>query len=660
MFTRLVSVAVSVILLCVCGAAQDIGQQIAVAEQKLNDPNLPPELKGLVQTRLERLRQVQTVDAQISTAMSLKTDLGPLTQQETDKIDEQIKLLQAKRASLLSAMQSNAGAATPTAQPSTAAGPVAPASRARTTPNTTAPARGADAADPPGPPAVPGAPAAQPAASANGAGTPMITGEMMSKATSNAAVMENARGIARTILNARSSDNALDDAPGSMGRQLKGLMIAAAIDPEGMARLQIVRVETSRVDKQVGASPGSSGTTSLIEKPGIPSLLGFAIENGAIDKDISGTAVTLRTTPYAFLTAFQGGDTQKNYQQFGAYSALGLAASFNVADQENVDPTKVTRQQLDQWSAKLRLTPDRSVRSPAFHKLWLTDPQLAKFAAEAISLNKLTIILAGKAKGPIQVELIGADDNWDFAKDVISQNSGLSQEEQQNKLAEAIVSHVAPRVEAAVNADAEIDTSQVKTIVSELVAAQQQSQAAINRFNELAKQFANKFTASLEYLNKRQVNLSDYSTIQLLANKHVSGELEFTINAAGSFYHSPNKALNQGTFREFSATFAFQQSFGKSPFMVGGDASKITATLSGRYQRIPEYAGVADKKADVGTANFKVEIPVASAVTLPFSVTYASAADQQELKAEKFVRGNFGLTFDLDKLYAILHQVGPQ
>ena len=55
-------------------------------------------------------------------------------------------------------------------------------------------------------------------------------------------------------------------------------------------------LETSRTDKQLGASASSNGSTSAVEKSGIPQWLAFAIEHGAIDKTVNGTNLTLTTS----------------------------------------------------------------------------------------------------------------------------------------------------------------------------------------------------------------------------------------------------------------------------------------------------------------------------------------------------------------------------
>jgi hypothetical protein len=57
------------------------------------------------------------------------------------------------------------------------------------------------------------------------------------------------------------------------------------------------------------------------------------------------------------------------------------------------------------------------------------------------------------------------------------------------------------------------------------------------------------------------------------------------------------------------------------------------------------------EKADIALGNVKLEIPISSGISFPLSVSFANAAEQVK---ETYVRGNFGISFDLDKLAALL------
>lgn len=73
--------------------------------------------------------------------------------------------------------------------------------------------------------------------------------------------------------------------------------------------------------------------------------------------------------------------------------------------------------------------------------------------------------------------------------------------------------------------------------------------------------------------------------------------------------------------------------------------------MSGNYERLQENQHQAGKKADIGLGNIKLEIPISSGVSFPLSVTFANSSEQVK---ETYVRGNFGISFDLDKLAALL------
>ena len=70
--------------------------------------------------------------------------------------------------------------------------------------------------------------------------------------------------------------------------------------------------ETARTDKQLGGAANSNGAVGAIEKPGFATLLGFAVEHGAINKQNDGTNLTLSTSLYS-LYAFNKPKTAESY-----------------------------------------------------------------------------------------------------------------------------------------------------------------------------------------------------------------------------------------------------------------------------------------------------------------------------------------------------------
>ncbi len=105
-------------------------------------------------------------------------------------------------------------------------------------------------------------------------------------------------------------------------------------------------VNQVRTDVQLGASSGSSQTSSIIEKPGIADLLSIAIDRGAITKTSSGTGVTLSTTPYAVITGFGAADTPDLYDREVFARNLSISGTFSSSTATSGDFSSFTSGEL--------------------------------------------------------------------------------------------------------------------------------------------------------------------------------------------------------------------------------------------------------------------------------------------------------------------------
>ena len=174
---------------------------------------------------------------------------------------------------------------------------------------------------------------------------------------------------------------------------------------------------------------------------------------------------------------------------------------------------------------------------------------------------------------------------------------------------------------------------------------------AAKTFDQQITTLAEKPALTLGYFNERGSGTPAYSVVKLLYEKKPKGFMQLDANISSSFYGNPDKTKNQQTFRDAAAALGLEQRLGRSPFLTNdSDQGQITMTFSGRYERLQENQHIPGKKADIAVANWKLEIPVGPGISLPLSVTYANAT---ELIKEKHVSGNFGVTFDLDKLKAL-------
>src|SRR5262249_48374814 len=146
--------------------------------------------------------------------------------------------------------------------------------------------------------------------------------------------------------------------------------------------------------------------------------------------------------------------------------------------------------------------------------------------------------------------------------------------------------------------------------------------------DEYLQEFNKQPLLTTEYTNHRTTLGSDYSEFKLLFEEsYWLRPLDLVANAGASIYHDPDKTMNQKRFRDASGSVSLE---GKtdSPFLKGTpDLSKITFAFTGRYERLEENVGVAGKKADIGVAQFKLEVPIALGLSVPLSVTYATATE---------------------------------
>lgn len=435
-----------------------------------------------------------------------------------------------------------------------------------------------------------------------------------------------------------------------------------SFSPEDERRTLINRInfaraktETKRTDKQIGASARSEGSTSAADKPGFAELLGFAIEHGAIQQENNGTSLTLSTSPYALFARGQE-DTSTAYQNYGYLSRVGISANFNLFDQDN-PLTSARRNQLNDWSVRARLSGDRSARSRSAEQIWeevrsnFVQPVLV-IQNEMVKTFQSDPTLDAKRR-----EIAGQFTAAPFQKEIQEVLVNAPADQKINRIAGLIVCQVRREVfnqvrSGAFNIDQTMRTRILDSTLPQLQTAIQARAGAVNRFEAMLEELSYKPEWTLAYTNKREASGSDYSMLRMLFQKKSREGLNVIGNAGFSLYHRHDELLNQQRIRDIAAALSFEGTMGRSPFLLEGeDESRVIFSFTGSYQRMFENRGIAGKKADIGVAQFKVELPLFTGMSLPFSITYANAT---ETVKEDHVRANFGFTIDTDKILQII------
>jgi hypothetical protein len=421
--------------------------------------------------------------------------------------------------------------------------------------------------------------------------------------------------------------------------------------------------ETARTDKQVGSSPRTEGSTTAAEKPGFVDLLGFAIEHGTIQQESNGTTLTLSTSPYALVAAAYG-DTAETYQTYEFLNRIGVSASFDIGNQDAL-LTNVHRQQLSEWAVKARLYGDRSLRSKEFERFWVANikPKIQRrlnvitgledFISNDPQLKKRRLMMSDPA------DPTDADAKAMSLNDKIADYLNANLTETRDKKVAAVKSLIlcqmralvfTPITQNIITIDPTMRIKITQGFVPSLVMAHEELKKARELLDQFLAEFNKKPMVTLAYNNERVPTGQNYQVLKILFEQDVFHPMKMVANAGVSFYNSPDPMMKQQRVRDFAAALSFEGKL-NSPFTTNeADQSKVTYSFTGRYQRLLENRFFAGRKADIGTAQFRLEIPFLSGLSFPFSVSYNTASEQSN---KSHFRTNFGLALDADKLFAL-------
>ena len=414
--------------------------------------------------------------------------------------------------------------------------------------------------------------------------------------------------------------------------------------------------ETSRTDKQIGSSAKAAGSTSLVEKPGFARLLGFAVERGAVKQAIDGTTLTLSTSPYALLAAANREDTASLYQKFALFNRLGLSASFNVSDTEN-PLASASRKQLNEWSARLRLTGDRSSRGAEFRAFWTskikpllerrlvaTSVQESEITADPFALPLFTAFLT-----PGNPKCLA-----DKVRTYLNAHENDSKEKKVGDLKELILCELRQSIYEPLKQNPSLISTgfraRIPLLLAQVTAASQGVRTAKALFESYIKELDNKPLGTLEYTNHRDAMASDYSEIKFLFRANTS-PMKLVANAGVSLYNNPDRNMNQERVRDYSLALSLEGE-APNPFAQrqGVDLSKLTYSFSGSYERLKENEGMITRRPDIASVQFRLELPITMGLSIPVAYTYSNNTEMMMKKENKF---NIGLNLDLDKLFEI-------
>jgi hypothetical protein len=415
--------------------------------------------------------------------------------------------------------------------------------------------------------------------------------------------------------------------------------------------------ETARTDKQLGATPNSDGAVSSIEKPGFAQLLGFAVEHGGITQKNDGTNLTLSSSLYS-LYSLGSKDTAETYARAGILNRVSAAASFAIDNKDNV-LANARRNNLSEWSAKLRLFGDRSTRSPGFQKFF--DQKIKPLIRDRLrTLGTSINELSGKISSYDTME----DDALTPLPDLVrarmlcpDYKAATTNAQKEKIITDLVLSQLRTKIYDPVSTHkTDLGPNEIARIEGEFLPNLKKALDNLVLADKLLKTEIDNLQkgplATFAYTNHRIPNGSDYSETKFLfeQDKGFMGPLKLAGNFGLSFYNRPDRTLKQEKLRDIFAALSFEGT-SKGPFTEPGNLSKITYSFVGRYDRLFENRRMAKRTPDIGSLQFVAEIPFFRGLSLPLSVTYANATEQEKKQGFRF---NFGMRLDTDKLFELL------
>ncbi len=430
----------------------------------------------------------------------------------------------------------------------------------------------------------------------------------------------------------------------SIGRnfmQLQEIVAAKLIGREERGKF-LVEAEEKRTDKQVEGGPSNSGTTSLVVKGGAPSVFGFAVSNGALVQSQSGTTLTFRGNPVGIVKLLQNRTFDESYLEdendpvTRFLKKTSFALSFDTDRGSQPGTFTADKQQLSSYAVRYEFVNERDPRHRKHEKAF------AEFLEQEGNDLALAIFSSYESL------LVG--------------EPGKLDRKFKDPALQAWFEQTRARVAAAAAGDVEAAFKDQLDKFPALDQLSSETRDAINRFaqnysgylkarSKLFDEVAKGRVITFEYTNRREVNAPDLSNFRFIAETGIlGGKADLTSNASFTIFNSRPAA---GTKRVHDFQFAGQLDV---PFEVRNIGSFVFS-FAGKYERALENATALDgtvlpnTKGDIAVGQFKLTVPFINGMKLPISLTFAN---RTELVREKEVRGNFGFTFDLDKILAML------
>lgn len=464
-----------------------------------------------------------------------------------------------------------------------------------------------------------------------------------------------------TVAAKNQAQIALDD----LERERKVLSLSASLDsflgilaPRALGSEALADVEKLRVDKQVGAPLATPGNTTLVSRGSVPTVLGFAVENGAITNTQEGTSFTFRGNASGFFDLFRGQGWLETSEQAEPLDKFLRRVSFSIS----FDPTREiaegaetppelrftgSTRQIAAWSFRFHLINQRDPRRTTLSKLW---SGFSKEEGDELA-RRLDAVF-----GPVLATQQFKDIQDRYFPDLYYRP---------NAELEAPFRRYVDEVFALAQAT-------LPDLDERLRLALRATSAYENKRNQILEEINRMPTLAVEYLANRPRTGSALSTVNLVGEAaFLKGRGALTGNAGVTLFNDtslltvapPPAAARQTPSQLRNWFLSGELSVGLAPTRTAVRTGQVVLSFAGKFERILNSAFYQQRLTEIGASPatvpvalpgnlgaflLKLEIPIpGTALRVPLSYSYAT---RTELLLEKENRVQFGLTFDVDNI----------
>jgi hypothetical protein len=440
--------------------------------------------------------------------------------------------------------------------------------------------------------------------------------------------------------------------------------------------------ERLRFDKQAGGSANGGGGTSLVSRALSGGLFSAALESGAFARTTDGTAATVRVNAlhtYRLLSGTRPPDCALLFRwcpsdESSPWRGLSVAVSLDASRQDRALPADSdaasallarTTNTVAAVSVRYELLQRRRYDASAYRTRW--DQAIARFAATdeparaALAMNETAGAILASADYP------------GFRAAVVSELLAAP------RRLEALSSLAMRRAGDRVDRWLEVEPAAGEVSNADRLARAAQALESYRAARDGALRDALFRSAlTVDYAWQRPADQPEFSNLRLVAGFPLGswsdGEgqgtvpvAELTLNAGINVYHRRPAGTGVDHLRDAQVALQIErrlvelQSLGRPVLALAAYYQYMFQNGVIQFTQEPRVPGtpidlpsgaieLLGTSGPIGIVQLRVSFPLGdSGVTMPLGVTWAS---RTELLTSREVRGQFGFTFDMDRLLA--------